>query len=140
MNTYVRDNISFLGATGFQTINTTGVIFPSNSGFGDLASGGVGPTVAVNTGANALVTLTALLEPSVDGDTVSMGFNVSGATTIAASVSQCLSNSEQAPMQISAAFVVSSLNPGSNTFTCKYECLSCALTAAQRNLIVMPLP
>jgi hypothetical protein len=79
--------------------------------------GGVGPTVSLNTGANALVIPTALLQPSVDGDIVSMGFAVSGATTIAANVGQCLGKSEEAPMQITAAYSVSSLNPGSNTFT-----------------------
>lgn len=140
MNTYVRDNIAFLGATQSQTINTSGVSGGILSSFSDLASGGVGPTVSLNTGTKALVILTAFLETTTDGDTVSMGFAVSGATTIAANVGQCYSTSQQSPIQAGASFTVTGLTAGSNTFTCKYLCPNSAVTASNRNLTVIPLP
>jgi hypothetical protein len=125
-------------ATSQTTISTS---------FTDLAS--AGPSVAANISATgkALVTVTTLMSNGVANDGCSMGFAVSGATTVAASDAQSvrLDNnngngaSENQKVQISATYLVTGLTAGSNTFTSKYRAVTGGTcTFVNRNIIVTP--
>jgi hypothetical protein len=140
LNTYVRDNITFLGSTVAAVNNTSGGVFGGVSTFGDLVTGGVGPSVSAVTGTKALVIIEANLTSNTAGDTCAVGYDVSGATTIAADVTRCLASSSQPPTQCAGAFVQTGLTAGTNTFTLRYYANAAPANFANRNLIVMPLP
>lgn len=101
-------------ATGEATSSTT---------FADLAT--AGPAVTITTGTKALVTLTAHLQHDTANAFARMAFEVSGATTIAASNSRGLkiragAAGSEVQVQGSATYLVTGLTPGVNTFTAKY--------------------
>jgi len=113
----------------------------SSTSFTDLAT--VGPTVTITTGTDALVILTATIAASSDARMASMGFAVSGATTIAVSDATSLRASASTtnfdPYSMSAIFRVT-LTAGSNVFTAKYRNSSVAnATFANRTLMVVLL-
>lgn len=140
MNTYVRDNTAFLGSTAAAVLAATGSMFTSGASFVDLISGGAGPTVTAVTGAKALVIIQANMTSNVAGDTCSVGYDISGATTIPADVGRCLSSSSAAPFQGAAGIVQTGLTAGTNTFTAKYNANAASATFANRGLIIVPLP
>lgn len=139
MNTYVRDNTAFLGSAASASLTASGTIFATAT-YSDLLAGGVGPVVVATTGTKALVLLQCQLSSNVDGDTCAMGFNVSGATTIAASIPQSIQSPNAAATAGAAAFLVSGLTAGSNTFTCKYAAPAAPASYANRVITVIPLP
>jgi hypothetical protein len=73
-----------------------------------------------------------------------MGFAVSGATTRVAADTQALQfqrGGSQGPVsgQLSATFFVTGLNPGSTTFTAKYDVNAGTGTFANRTILVIPI-
>lgn len=97
----------------------------SSTSFTDLG-GSSGPTVTVTTGPRALVFLTANLFSQTTNGTAVMGFEVTGASSIAASDNNALAfeSGDSAFITISQASVcvpLDNLTPGVNTFTSKYR-------------------
>ena len=96
--------------------------------FTDLAT--AGPAVTVTTGTKALVTVTAFSQGGGNGQGASMGFAVSGATTVAAADTSAFRNEPNgggvmAPaIRYSATNLITGLTAGSNVFTAKYKALS----------------
>ena len=96
--------------------------------FVDLAT--AGPAVTVATGTKALVTVTAFSQGGGNGQGASMGFAVSGATTVAAADASASRNEPNgggvmAPViRYSATNLITGLTAGSNVFTAKYKALS----------------
>lgn len=108
----------------------------------------VGPVVTVETGSSALVIVGAQQGPTtgVFGRAVYMSFQVSGATSIAASDAWAFGESAYPSLTAktigSRAHLVTGLTPGTNTFTAKYRIGagsgSVVGTFEERRLIVMP--
>lgn len=97
----------------------------------DLAT--VGPAVTVTTGTSAMVYL--YTTQSAGG---LMGFTISGATTVAASDAFAVYN-DTGTTRIGAAFLVTGLTAGSNTFTARYRSGSGAsVTWSDRKIVVIP--
>jgi hypothetical protein len=124
------------------TVATSETFTPSIGVFGDLTT--VGPTVGpLTTGTAAIVLFGAYMSNGTGTGSGVMGFNVSGATTIAASLAESVRVlSPTTGGQAWRPFAVSmpTLTAGSNTFTAKYTTHSGgAVTAADRKLIVIPL-
>lgn len=93
----------------------------SSTTFTDLAT--AGPAVTLTTGTKALVVVTARMSNGSTGYNSLMGFAVSGASTVSAADERTLriwSNALGA-FQVSAAFLLTGLTAGSNTFTAKYK-------------------
>ena len=95
--------------------------------FVDLAT--AGPAVTVTTGTKALVTVTARWQGGGAGYGASVGYAVSGATTVAATDISALRNEPNgvvnAPaIRYSATTLITGLSAGSNVFTAKYKALS----------------
>ncbi|WP_326564563.1 hypothetical protein [Micromonospora peucetia] len=125
-------------AVGSATINTQETT--TSGSYTDLAT--VGPTVTLTTGTNVIVILTACLFNSVAGSTAQMGFQVSGATSVAPSLNQSLIYESSASADISQMSVVvpvGGLTAGTNTFTAKYRAdPSGTATFLRRSLLVLP--
>lgn len=124
------------------TVATSETFTPSIGVFGDLAT--VGPTVGpLTTGTKAIVLVGAYMSNGTGTGSGVMGFDVSGATTIAASLAESVRIlSPTTGGQAWRAFAPSmpTLTAGSNTFTAKYTTHSGgAVTAANRTMIVIPL-
>jgi hypothetical protein len=101
-----------------------------------------GPAVSPVTGTSAMVIVSAQLGSNTASDGGAMAFAVSGATTVAATDAQCMSNHVgNTSQQGSAVYVVTGLTPGVNTFTAKYRAtLGGTCTAINRQITVIPLP
>lgn len=114
----------------------------SSSSYTDLAT--VGPSVAVQTGAKAMVTLTMQGSNNTTTLPAQMSVAVSGATTLAASDNQqvaVLSYTAGFGWRASATSVISGLTPGSNTFTAKYKAGGGGTASFNaRELIVVGIP
>lgn len=109
----------------------------TSTSFTDLAT--VGPWVSVDTGTSALVIMTAQQSCSV-ADGIYASFDVSGATTVAASTSRALSMVGSSQFGMSASFVITGLTPGTNLFTMRYRiAFSGTGTWVNRGIIVIPL-
>ena len=93
----------------------------TSTSFTDIAT--AGPSVTINTGTSALVTITAEIY-SPGGQAAYASVAVSGATTLAASNTNRIRASEQSSLAIivgsSRSFVLTGLTAGSNVFTMKY--------------------
>lgn len=89
----------------------------SSTSYTDLAT--AGPAVTLTTGTKALVIISSSQEASIGGYNTYAGFAVSGATTIAAADTRGIRLKTGA--QLSAAYLVTTLTAGSNTFTMKYK-------------------
>jgi hypothetical protein len=115
-------------ATGQTTTSATYV---------DLAT--VGPSVTVTTGTKALVILTTQLGNDAALGWASMGFAVSGATTLAAAQATAVSGRANADFisQMSATYLVTGLTAGSNTFTAKYQRLSLGTSTFTNRVITV---
>lgn len=156
-NTNVRDNLlstmpglaTYSDTSGYFVVSgtneiiqrppfraaTSGVGSTTSATFGDLA-GSFGPSVALPTRNICLVMLTADLVCTNSGDpTAIMGYEVSGATTVAPVLSRSIAASGFGATynRVSALFVTPTLNPGTNTFTAKYRASSGGNTASFRN-------
>jgi hypothetical protein len=162
-NQYVRDNLNetapakataagthFAGA-GINTIAeriTSGTI-DLNSGtttsttFDDLdAPAAIGPAVTVDTGPRAILFYHCSASNSGTGS-ARMSVEVSGATTIATAINRSIGIIDAAgsTIEVGDAVLYSggiALNPGSNTFTCKYRVSASTGTFSNRRLFVLP--
>lgn len=107
--------------------------------FADLAT--TGPTVTVTTGTSALVFLSANLKNATANEAAIAGVEVTGASSIAASDTNSLLVRAGAADEIQATKTVrlSTLTPGSNTFTMKYRVTAGTATFLRRDMFVLPL-
>ena len=101
-------------------------------------------TVTVPASGHALVTVTALGTNSANEQSALMGFEVSGASTVAASDTRAMivpfyGSGANLKVQTSATYLVTGLTAGSNTFTAKYRPTGGTGTWANRSIIVIPL-
>lgn len=118
-------------ATAETTTSTT---------YTDLAT--VGPTVTTTTGPNALICITSGVSNNTAGGITKTGFDISGATTVAAqdvfsfgATSGVANNFYQG----SLAMIFTGLTPGSNTFLMKYKTQAAGTAAfSSRRLSVIP--
>ncbi|MDX3311597.1 hypothetical protein P1S61_21535 [Streptomyces sp. ME08-AFT2] len=155
-NQFVRDNSnetapakattagSHFAGTGLNSIaertSAAAIVATSqtttSTSYTDLAT--VGPAVTVTTGPLAWV---HLYNSNVNTTSVSslMSFEVSGASSIPAADNQSIGIAGTAGSREGAAFLLTTLTPGSNTFTCKYRVGSGTGTYADRRIAVLPL-
>lgn len=160
-NTYVRDNFM---ETAVAKATQSGSIFcgdgpnklvervpvehtivavesTSSTSFTDLNT--VGPTVTVQTGANALICINARAVNSTDQASAFASVEVSGASNIPATVENSLqidmpyfaiSNGHRAGI----AYIQTGLTPGLNTFTMKYRVYVGTAQYRRRQISVIP--
>lgn len=155
-NMFVRDNLnetapakattagSHFAGTGLNSIAeriaATDIVATSqtttSTSYTDLAT--VGPTITATTGPYAIV---FLYNSNVNSTTVSslMSFEVSGASSISAADNTSIGIAGTAGSREGAAFLLTTLTPGSNTFRCKYRVGSGTGTFADRRITVFPL-
>jgi hypothetical protein len=138
LNQHVRDQLNFVypmvknGYVGNaeSTSSTTYV---------DLTT--PGPTVTLDTGTSVLVLMTA--EISASGGFNYMSVAVSGASTVAASDNHALVDADSATTGFTdrqtAAYPISGLTAGSNTFTAKYKTSGVSASFGLRSLTVVKL-
>lgn len=103
-----------------------------------------GPAVTITTGTKAMVMFAARVHCNVANIAAFMSVAVSGATTIAANDSWALQFEDDATStfdRTGVSHLFTTLNAGSNTFTCQYRSETAAnlVTFNQRSLIVIPL-
>lgn len=119
---------SYMPPGGFPASSTATVATSqttTSTSFTDLSTSG--PAVTVTTGTKALVTVTAYSYGGGAGQGASMGFAVSGATTVAANDASAFRNEPNgggvmAPaIRYSATNLITGLTAGSNIFTAKYK-------------------
>ena len=144
MNTHVRDNLNFL--SGWGTNQNSDSRTYTNTGFLDLdaLTGGAGSmaavAVTVTTGTSAVVFINAFLANNTLGAFMTLGYKVSGATTIAASTTlQHESGAASDLEEMAGMRIEDALNAGSNTF--EIQAVTSAGTADIRRprLVVVPL-
>jgi hypothetical protein len=163
-NTYVRDNLS---QTAPALATTPGAIFAvsgtnqiaervpgasidtgtatfTSTTFADPATGTAGPSVTVTTGVQALVGYRSYLEVPSTTARVEMSYEISGATSRAASSTRSLgysvSNSVNGlKLRGGVVDLATGLTPGSNTFKLMYNVSSSTGTATDRRIWVIPL-
>lgn len=146
LNTYVKDNLidldrrtTITGATT-ATLETT----TTSASYVNLATTGPAATVTIGSVGQCMCDVYSLLSNTTANQAALMGFAVSGATTVGAADAfaiQGASASAGLATRTDAAFLVSSLTAGSNTFTAKYRSsLSPNVANFQdRKIIVTPL-
>jgi hypothetical protein len=121
------------------TIILTAVTTASTS-YTDLAT--VGPAVTVTTGTQAIVIVSGQLSNATAGQSALMSFDVSGASTVAASDNRALrvvSATASASLEASRVNILN-LTPGSNVFTCRYRANASGTASFDtRNILVIPL-
>lgn len=110
--------------------------------FTDLTT--VGPTVTVETGQQALIFMSCMMQNTGTSSQSLMSWNISGATnrvTYFDPISLMQDGAQQAgaPWNFSQADHMRGLTPGVNTFTCKYRAGSGKATFSNRFLGVFPL-
>jgi hypothetical protein len=113
----------------------------SSSTYTDLAT--AGPAITMTTGTKALVIVSAAVNTAkIQNATYFMGYEVSGATTIAATDTTALAtgpDSNSGAILIASRASLVSLTAGSNTFTAKYRRTANTPTFSERNIFVMNL-
>ncbi len=106
----------------------------------DLAT--PGPAVTVTTGPNAFIHFRGGISNSSAGATAIMGYDTSGATTLAANIARSISSDGLAAnsrMRIGTTVWTDELTGGSNTFTAKYWVSGGTGTFIHREISVLPL-
>jgi hypothetical protein len=101
-----------------------------------------GPTVTMRTGTSALVTVSSLMADTGIGASVYMSYAVSGSTTLAAADSRALrfdAAYANQTAQMSFQSYLTTLVPGTNTFTAKYKEVGGTGSFANRLLTVQLL-
>lgn len=161
-NTHVRDNLletapakatSGVSNGSILTKSTTNTIlwrYPdsnivstsqttSSTSYVNLSTSG--PSVTASTGSRVLVWFGCSLRNNSTNSSL-MSVAVSGATTIAASDSVAIRNRDgtgsDTELQMSRAYMFTTLNTGTNTFTAKYRVIGGTGTFSNRDLIIMP--
>ena len=109
-----------------------------------LTGGGTAPTVTLTTGTKALVTIHALVTPSVGSTQMFyMGVNVTGATTLAVSDYTAVGRPSGLAFAqyVDGTFLISGLTAGSNTFGIQYgrTQLGGAVTFSSRSIFAVGL-
>ena len=104
---------------GADTSTNTGTT-TSTSYTATLASGGTNPSVTLSTGTTALV-IVSTNSSATSGFTHNVGVAVSGATTVAASVSYGTLSTQATAMRTSDQWIITGLTAGTNTFTLQYK-------------------
>jgi len=123
---YLRSNATNVVGTSESTASAT---------FVDLAT--VGPSVTATTDVQAMVIVSAYMTNSgVNYST--MGFAVSGASTIAATDSYAVSLIGTNGGRVGVPFFVTGLTAGSNTFKAVYRSGAGTATFQDRRITVMP--
>jgi hypothetical protein len=114
----------------------------SSTSFADLAT--VGPSVTINTGTSALVTVSSTTYRATGtGNTASLGVNVSGATTMAANSnygSRLSYTTAGFNFVLGSSFVLTGLTSGSNTFKLQYTNYGGTANFLNRYITVVGLP
>lgn len=157
-NAQIRDNFAetegakatgtaaYLVATGanalisrtMRTGDSSAVESTSSTSYTDL--GTPGPSVTVTTGTSAIVFITAEAQTNTANSSHKFTFEVSGATTIAASDDWAVildGNYDLSPVRRSSAHRVT-LTGGSNVFKMKYAVGSGVGTFGKRQIAVLP--
>lgn len=96
-----------------------------------------GPAVTVATGTMALVVVHSSTSNSGTGST-RMAYNISGATTLAASDDRGMGNANTDITVASSVSLETGLTPGNNTFTAQYRVASGTGTFVSRRIVVLP--
>lgn len=157
-NTFLRDNLNetapakattagaHFAASGVNEIaerlSATDAVLTSetttSTAFDDLAT--AGPEVTVETGPYAFVIVHGAMENTGAGSS-RMAFDTSGATTLAAADNRGIGVYGVAGTGaiLSGVTLMTTLTPGSNTFTAKYRVGSGTGTFLSRRLMVLPL-
>lgn len=104
-----------------------------------------GPSVTVASGSKALVTITATIDNNSTAGNIQVfaGFDVSGATTVAANDDQALDHRLGGSLAtLSGTFLVTGLTGGNNVFTMKYKSGDASITGRylRRNITVVGIP
>jgi hypothetical protein len=106
-------------------------------------SGSAGPAVTVTTGTQAIVHLKAgAWNSTAESNIASMGFAISGATTVAADDAYAITIRNSGTCtgnRFGGTFLVTGLTAGSNTFTAQYRSSSGTSDFENRDIIVQPL-
>lgn len=113
----------------------------TSTAFTDLAT--TGPAVTVTSGVRAIVFISAEMSNNTASGATVMSYDISGATTLAASADKSL-RSESSGTGVdhrgTAVMMHASLTAGSNTFTAKYAVGSGGTgTFLRREIMVIPL-
>ena len=125
-----------------ERLSATDIITTSqdttSTSYTDLAT--VGPSVTVTTGPRALVVVRGAISNSGTGSS-RMSYEVSGASSVAATDSQCVGIFGTAGTGALGGdmSLVTGLTAGSNTFTAKYRVSSGTGTFSTRRILVFPL-
>jgi hypothetical protein len=158
-NTTVRDNLnetstakatqvsSWFPASGTNALaerlpaqdNDQGSSTTTSTSYVNLADG-LTTAVSVATGNRALVSIYANFSnnPGSHPNRSWVAFEISGATTVAASDISSINHSFNGGMRWGASFLVTSLTPGTNTFTLRYRVSGGTGTFSVRRIAVIP--
>lgn len=119
--------------------NDQGSSTTTSTSYGNLADG-LTTAVSVATGNRALVSIYSNLSnsPGAHPNRSWVGFEVSGATTIAAVDTMSLDHSSSAGMRWGASFLLTGLTAGTNTFTLRYRVTSGTGSFSVRRIAVIP--
>ena len=134
------DNLVTVLTSPIQSLSVPTAQATSSGEFTDLAT--VGPSVSKQTGNSALVIVSCFVFNGTANAVSTMGYEVSGATTAAASDSSALrfhSTIVNGQGRMSAVYHHVGLNAGFNTFTAKYKVNSGSGTFSDRQLVVLSL-
>lgn len=138
----IRDNFEALAmiALGLSAATVSTPESRSDTSYGDLAT--PGPSVEVVTGERAVVFIGANMT-GTSGSLGLMSFEVSGASTQAASDDTAVNGIADSIHRNAMFYIVEGLTPGLNIFTAKYRRSASGTgnaTFARRNIFVVPLP
>jgi hypothetical protein len=128
------DKLSLGPQTAFVATDQT----TTSTTYTDLATTTDQVTVTIGANGAALVGLNIGVYNSGASDTFA-GFDISGASTVAASDVQCVRAVTTSAIGLGAAILVTGLNPGSTTFKLKYRVSGGTGHAFNRRIAVVPL-
>jgi hypothetical protein len=162
-NTYVRDNLLETSPAKATTAGSIFVTSGTNSiseripGTATVATAETtasttyaalttaGPAVTVTTGTKALVCLKAGMGNTTSATTGYMGYDISGATTLAAADTRAVGVMTASTVvtlasigHVGGAILQTGLTAGSNTFTAKYRAVAGTETFGDRDIVVIP--
>jgi hypothetical protein len=138
LNTHLRDQLLYLKSGAGASVGTSETT--NSTTYVALAT--PGPAVTLTTDVAAWVALYANLASDTGNSIALMGFNISGATTVAAADVYALGyqayTANAKSVGNTAWFLVTGLTAGSNTFTAVYRAGSGTMTAAARRVYIQP--
>lgn len=130
--------------SGIQEASVAAAETRSNTAFGDLTTAGPAVTVTVSSSGMLLVQVASDIKVTSSSDGGRMGFDISGASTVAANDQDSLkyeAKVSNAELRASRVVLVTGLNPGATTVTAKYRSSpnNSGSTYTDRNIWVLPL-